>query len=68
MCRYQKTELIPKKGFTFEGVPINITSVKASVKATELHVTANRRKCIFNLQFTTGGTGRVQAFYRKAIP
>ena len=71
ICRYQKTELIPKKWFTFEGIPINTTSVKVSIKETELPVTANLhigRKCIFNLQFTTGGTSIVQAFYRKVVP
>ena len=42
-----------------------MNSVNAVIKATELHVTANfdiGRKCIFNLQFTTGSRGRVEEF------
>ena len=48
-----------------------MNSVKANIKAAELLVTANfdtGRKCIFSLQFTIGGRGRVQPFYRKTIP
>ena len=48
-----------------------MNSVNAVIKATELHVTVNfdiGRKCIFNLQFTTGSRRRVEEFYRKAIP
>ena len=60
-----KNRISTKKWFNFEGVHINMNSVNAVIKATELHVTVNfdiGRKCIFNLQFTTGSRGRVEEF------
>ena len=44
---------------------------KKKKNATELHVTANLdigRKCSLSLQFISGCSRRVQAFYRKAMP
>ena len=73
MWRYHKIGLLGKKNsLPFVRIYLFVYVAFVNEKnAIELHVTANLdigRKCSLSLQFISGCTRSVQAFYRKAMP